>query len=87
MAAPEGPARPDNAHSRIMLRPHDGQTNVRVNPGSWPWELSALSKTLEEGKQGVGGFISSGRKAARLGVCERAFLELQVGMLAYLCRL
>jgi hypothetical protein len=38
-------------------------------------ELSALSKALEEGKQGVGGLISSGHKAARMGMRERAFLE------------
>ena len=37
-------------------------------------ELSALSKALEEGKQWVGGLISSGHKAARMGMRERAFL-------------
>ena len=50
-------------------------------------ELSALSKALEEGEQGVRGLISSGRKAARLGMRERAFLELHIGMQVDLGRL
>ncbi len=42
--------------------------------------LSALSKALKEREQGVRGFISSGHKAAHLGMRQRTFLQLHVGM-------
>ena len=42
--------------------------------------LSALLKALKEGEQGVRGFISSGHKAAHLGMRQRTFLQLHVGM-------
>ncbi len=58
-----------------------------ADPCSGSLGLSALSKALQEGKQGVGRFVTRRRNAARIGVRKRAFLEPHVGVQVDLGRL